>query len=787
MPLDFQIETETLIGYLKLALANNVPLITDPVTINPAQGPVFITRFDFENATLIAQRESDGPVTSLADYQGSTPNLTVALTGVTVVKLRPQFLLEVNVLYSAVTQLQDADFNEPVTEQQFLPISFVVDAWADLDGKLYIGPELKDISALGMLPAAQQQKLQDAVSGVQIPIDLSSGLGTGGLVQMPRFLNAGMTLSQDGSFVAIRFEYERPSWQTWHNFFQGQMQSVLEDRQWAALIPADLLTGPIQQQLSDGLHNDQTITVTTEPAIWWEPFPSATGLGIPALGGPFSATYNDACPGVDLEFTVNLSATISVPATNKLGVTFDLDLHTNFWQDVECALEAAFLWPVLGLWLGANYGNIGWAVFFGGLAVSPALKFFAVLFALTSSLPLSAVDLSKQLPHQFTKVSDSEYKAVFDLSGLADVLGGMALTAVGATSDALVLSGTFAIADVVQGRLTTALDHGFDWTESDPCGPLSSTTDAVISFGADGPGTTVPTKYAGAFVQDDPDTQYSPHVETGYPYPWYGGFIKVALQDQDIVPAFQAAPYPCQLLLLSTAGARWMTIPPPPPAPQIAPGSKADTARKLWQATHCMQLGSVWGRLGQDFNPIWNVDPPIEGLGYVRAWGIAISGLQPNDRVSALKGESLLAQSTANRAGRLELTFFDTGAAAAVTLKLSAAEPRSNAALQMQQTLLVPIAQIPVRGQFHTLQFEGGAGTLALKVHSQQGVVNYRIQGKGIATPASAITTRAPASQIAQCGKYVARHEPEAGVVQLYQRIGTKTYSSGTAPVSAEA
>ncbi|MGO9151916.1 hypothetical protein [Mycobacterium sp.] len=785
MPLDFQIEIETLKGYLKSTIAKNIPVITDPVTIDPAQGPAYITGFDFENAILTPSLEDPGRLTNLLDYLGSTPHVTVGPTQLMVVKRRPQFLLEVSVSYSTVTQLREANFNEPATQSFPLPVSFVLDAWADFDGSLSIAPELQTIPGL---PPAQQQKLQDAVNALQIPIDLSSALGTGGLVQMPRFLNAGMTLSQDESFVALRFEYERPNPQTWNNFFQGQMQNVLEDRQWAALIPSDLLTGPVQQLLSDDLHNNQNLTDVAEPAIWWEPLPIFGALSIPVLGGSLSARYKDACPGVDLGFTVDLSATLSVPDINKLRLTFNLDLHTNLGDDVLCALEGAFGLPVIWPWLAANFGNAGWGVYWGGLAVGPALSFFGVLGALNSSMPLKFLDLSKELPKQFTKVSDTEYTAVYDLSSIADVLGGMALTAVGATDNALVLGGTFTVAEVTQGRLSTALDHGFDWTDQNPCGAPSYETDAVVNFGTPPPGHTIPAKFAGAFVQEDPDNQYSPHVQTAYPQPWHGGFIKVAFQDQDVNPAFQAAPYPCQLLLLSTVGARWMTIPPPPATPQIEPGSQAAIAREIWQATHCVQLGSVWGSgVGNDFNPTWNVDPPIEGLDYVRHWGIAISGLQPNDQVSAVKGESLLALSTANRAGRLQLTFFDTGAATAVALKLGADEPRSNAALQMQQTLLVRIAEIPVGGRFRTLQFESRADALMLNVESQHGVVSYQIRGKGIPTPARSIATRAPASQIAEFGNYVARHEAEAGVVQLYQRVGTNTYLSGTAVTSPEA
>jgi hypothetical protein len=795
MPLDFQIEIESLKRYLKSAIATNVPVFTEQVTIDPAQGPAYITGLDFENAILSASRESDGRTVFLSDYIGSTPNVTVGTVELPVVKLRPQFLYEVNVFYSTVTQLREAGFNEPANQTTFLPITFVLDAWADFDGNLSIVPELKEISGL---PAAQQQKFQDVVNALQIPLDLSSALGIGGQVQIPRFLNAGVTLSQDGSFVTLRFEYERPNQQTWTNFFQGQTQSVLEDRQWAALIPSDLLTGPLQQKLSVDLHNNQNLTDITEPAIWWEPTAGPSGLWVTALGGSFAARYIEACPGVDLGFTVNIVAKVLVPATNQLGITFYLDVHKNLGDEVECAFEVAFALPILGIWLSSNYGNIGWAAYWGGLAVGPAVSFFFMLGYLNSSMPQHSVDLSKQLPPQFSQVGDDEYAAVFDLSAIADVLGGMALTAVGATDSALVLSGTFTVPDVTQGRLVTGLDHGFDdWADQTPCGALTYATDAVVAFQAAPPAHSVPARFAGPFVMEDPPAnsgavapQYSPYIDASTPDAWHGGYIKVAFQGDDISADFAAAPWPCQLLLLSTVGARWMAIPAPPPVPEIVVGSPADIERKVYQGTHCLLLGSVWGRgVGKGFNPTWNVDPPINGLDYVRHWGFAISGLRPNDHVSAVKGGSLLAQGTANRAGRLGLAFFDTGPVEPVTLKLRAGEPRPNAVLQMEQTLLVRLAEIPVGGRFRTVQFDGGADALMLNVESHQGVTSYRIRGKGLPaqTRVGSVAGRGAANQIAQFGTFVARHQAEAGIVQLYQRVETKSYASGMAPVNPEA
>lgn len=788
MPIDFQIEIETLKGYLKSTIAKNLPVITDSFTIDPAEGPVYITGYDLENATLTASPETDGRWTNLLDYQGSTPHVTVGATQLMTKKLRPQFTLLMGVFYSTVKQLREANFSEPAKQSFLLVVNFVLDAWADFNGSLSIAPELKDFSGQSMLSPAQQQKLQNTVAALTIPVNLTPALGSNDLVKPPRFLNAGMTLSQDNSFVIIRFEYERPNPQIWNSFYTGQMPSVLGDQQWAVLISQELLTGPINDMVSNGLADNQNISVTAWPNIYWQPMQVFGEMAIPALGGLFSGIVSNACPGVDLHFTVDCFAVLSVPETNKLRMTLDLEVHTRLGDDVACAAEAALGWGILGLALASNIGNKGWGIYWTGLTLGPVFGFASTLAFLNSSgALLEFSDVDKDLPKEFTKVSDTEYVATFDLSSISKILGGMTLTTAGATDDALVLAGTLTVDQVTQGSLSTWLDHGFEeWDDEDPCLPLSFKTSAVIGVGDQPPKHTVPVKFAGPFVQVpnspllksiDPYSSHLNWVPPGHGFP---GHIKIALQDEDIDPAFDMASYPCQLLLLSTVGARWMTVPAPPPKPQLpAPGSPADIERKLWQALHCGPAGGAWGAAG-GFNPKWNIDPPIEGIDYVRHWGLTISGLQPNDQVGAYKGESLLAFGQANRSGRLGLSFFDKGIVGAVRLELGSEEPRPNATVKMRQTLLAPVARVSVSGEFRTLQFVGEGGTLMLKVQSLDGVISYRIRGRGATIRTRPNQACMPPSPIAEFGKYVARYEEAAGAVQLYRLVETRTYLNGT-------
>ncbi len=113
-------------------------------------------------------------------------------------------------------------------------------------------------------------------------------------------------------------------------------------------------------------------------------------------------------------------------------------------------------------------------------------------------------------------------------------------------------------------------------------------------------------------------------------------------------PAYYASPYPCDLLVKTTGGARVMRIPPPPVLTQ----ADADrlTAEMVVKLGNCEKLVDNWFNFHHGLNPKWGVDP-MRGEGVMHLWQVDVRGLEPGATVTLVDSDRRELVRAASHAG----------------------------------------------------------------------------------------------------------------------------------------
>jgi len=818
MSIEFQMQLQAVKDFLSFAIANNFPLLTDPVTF--PEGSSYITGFTLDD--ISAATEMNGPQQTLVDSAGNPVG--------SIQKQRPLFQVLMTLTYATISDLKAGNFAGPnTTHSTPFGFNFVLDAGIGPNGVPFIQPVLLSTLADSLLTPMQKQQLSAAVSSAQIPIDLKSALAGSSLISFPKFLNAGVAVVGGGD-IAVRFEFEPAVTQTWIDFYNGLAPSQLADGQWALQIPSQLLTSPIQSKLKNGLSNRSDFKLTIDPVVSWSafsavplssflpqslfpfPLPTTNHFDMPRVIATFSGQVINACPGVDLTVDLVITVTMTLPRDNDLVVKIHIDYTKDPGGVADCVLEAAFAWPLTGFAMVLD-GDIPWGTYFGGIFMDFPVRFFAALGKIESDSNLDNANLAASLPPDVIKLSNTDYVTNFDFSQISNVLPGLTVTRLLGTNEGLVIGGALTSQPVTQATLSTALDHGFsDWTDKTPCNEPNWTNDAQINIFAGNGQNTIRPKFQvvkptvlgplGQQVSTDPLDRYDSLRITFPQYPIHNpnGEIRVRLDGIDY--DFQNKSYPCQLLLLSTIGARWMAIDPPPPLQEPAPGSPEAIAKLVWRGTHCEILSSVWGQIGR-FNPKWNGDPPPPGLSGAREWIFEFGGLTEGDRVGVFKAGTRVAEGVATGATAFSMSFFDLGAPGTISLALNDAAPISDKhfhreiealrgragatkrTLGMRQIQWICTAELPVEGGFRVIHPCAESEGPGFAIVSSHGMATYKLEASGTAVHSqTALLGRAPnmtsPSEGVRFDRYMVRFEPAIGKVRVYQQAGTSEGLSGS-------
>lgn len=553
-----------------------------------------------------------------------------------------------------------------------------------------------DFGALVLgLSDGQRADVQQFVSGVRLPpttVDL--GPLTAVLKRPIAAINAGIACDPAGSFVALRTDFDvyASPVALGEQFFEAGPTNLLAGKDWAMFLDANLLTQDAKAMAKDALQSSADVKLDSGPDVSWDP-------GGPAIDISASVELVDACPffvdNIDMDADVSIRTSFSVSTPNTLRMHFHITTEpSNLSEEVACALTGALLWPFIGpLFLKDEEAGKGLGVYIGGLAGGPAAIFIGIIAAIESAS--MSKDISKSLGSTCKKQDDENYECN-DVQHLVMRLSPpfqsrLELDQAYGIPEGFVLVGLVRdLPDRVSGSVGVTTSR-LEWTVSGTCSggfAIASQAQIKVTGTADSP-------LCKAYVLSDPANEFALATEDG--------MVTIRPRFQ---PSFVSAPYPCRVRVVTTAGVRTITL-PPPAAITDAERQHLESLRHNFERV-CQLWKDTFTKIE---NVRWKVPGPVE-VQAVQFWQIVLKGMRPDDtiRVEGLKGETIMT-ARPSRAGVIHLSMMFPGdrAPSELSLVLVGQRHESDQARRMsgQQVQFEHRASLPVHGSLRTMRFEG--------------------------------------------------------------------------------
>lgn len=613
-----------------------------------------------------------------------------------------------------------------------------MNAWLDADGTPLLVTSLAGVTADAPNPdpdpaltKAIVALMQGKFPAVTSPIPLYGNV---------TYANAGVMAPADHSRVVVRLELGEGteySVNRWQSFHDGDVPDRLNIdgvlHLWCVFVVAPLVVQQVQDTTSRRLqeHADKLRLVGGVSATW---APQGTS---PELDVSFYADAINACVGLgDVHMHVTSHTVLVVPADatgnpkpNTLQSLTHFDWDLNDLDVAKCAVLFGVGGGVVGGVAGGIFFGPGGLV--GGAIIGFAAGVFVVLGVATFYAPTLNLPKCTQTTAHDTVCEEKLPVALSSQGGLPPVQ----VTQVFGLADGLVLSGGIDI-----GALTTAAvpklalaTREFRWTAPTvSCGSAGPGALAVLLASLDElsaavAAITLTNTGSGSLVlrgvdllSADPAGVFAGHVFT-YQYDNYA-VIEVR---SPFVPAYEANPYPCRLLVRTNGGNAVVTL-GPIPALDVA-------ARKRLEGAVVVAIGDCftpvdgWWAKFRRFNPAWHVDPPPGGR--VDRWRmIEVQGIPEGAGVQLEQGEGRVvgvARADASGVARLGIVTSDRDAELAlVRLRDGDAErgaegvrivsrqaelvPRSRLELGGDSGRAIALGATTIGGQPHLVALAGG-------------------------------------------------------------------------------
>lgn len=571
------------------------------------------------------------------------------------------------------------------------------------------------------LSAAERADIENSASMIQLPpTTLDLGPLTAMLKRPVGAINAGITCDEGGTFIALRVDFDihaspvavEPA------FFQVSPQNLLDGRDWAMLVDANLLVQDAQTRAKNALAATPKVRLSSGPHVAWDP----AGVAIDVQA---DVELVDACPffGDDIDMDVDLAIRLglSVPTANTFRTHFHLHGEpSDVGEEIACAITGALLWPFVGpLFLKDESIGVGLGAYLAGLAVGPAVTFVGIIAAIETK-KLSS-DISKDLGSSCQKIDDENYECnevvglVMQLSPQSNST--LELERANGVARGLVLSGSVSnLRDLFLGSLDAVRVCPFAWQVLGRCTGNGRSNFHVGNQATISVHGTPPAGLCKAYVLDDPAHEFA---------------LTVNENDVTIVPrftpAYQAAPYPCRVRVVTNRGVRTITL-HAPAGLSDAEGKKLD-AERLAAHVSCY----YWEKV---FTPIeklrWRPDPPFDAHRYMQFWQIVVRGLEPHESIRVLRHDGVMVMSAMpSRAGvaHLVMTFGGADAPTDLSLELLGKHEDDETAREIatQQVSFEHRAELPVVGPLRAMYFEGGARRRRLVIDDAVGETTWDV------------------------------------------------------------
>jgi hypothetical protein len=512
-----------------------------------------------------------------------------------------------------------------------LPASLVV----NVDYVLFAGPQFfltiaVDHVEVGQLPPlppgvnAQQlvQQFTSAVRGLvsasRIPFDFVTPLG-GSEVE-----NVGLSADPDLTRLALRVELGSTTLSPaiWQAFYNGNVADRLQGSDFALFLPGGFLELLVSDQISLGVGTGKGR------------FHLVTGFGS-TYSNPVGKAHVTTVFGGNVDAKVcTLWVDVTVNSDITMGAINSLTIDATATPQVQTSLCSVAL-EILGVLISDTILSLDLLdLLFGALTnvFSVLASDLASATQQGSSSPLTIA--SCQSLSQFHYVCTRSLKIPQSLKQ-----GKLSLNHLLALDDGVSLAGTLQPAPLSTASLQPAINN-FGWVgPAISCGEVTGkevdefrrNPKAFVFLHADvtlNNGGTAPLYLCGFTVVNDPlgvfpqnrvqssNGQTPIVISIDVPYPGDQYFQK---------------PYPCQILVQTTGGARLVSIPPPAPLTEQDINAMANALAD--QIGGCAELVDGWFRLFHRFNPVWSIDPPPDSE-VDHFYEIDVNGLQPGEQAS---------------------------------------------------------------------------------------------------------------------------------------------------------
>jgi hypothetical protein len=476
------------------------------------------------------------------------------------------------------------------------------------------------------------------------PFDLSAMAGA--LGEVPTAAVADISADVALTRLAIRLELEpvaADSASQWQSFLAGSIKPNPNADAWSLFVdgklPVQAAVARIMTSLEEPIDNDNfdlesgpsgTFLVNLPSQLF--PFPG------PGVSIAFSGEAIDACvcfwDEIDLDIDISLVITFSVPQPNSVRMSLMISWDLSDLEVACCAFTAAIFWGFIGTNL-LKEEKINWGEFLGGLVAVPLT--FTIAVTQAHDKVANFIDLGDD----WDEITDTVYQRTDEVSFPNSDLGAMTLTQIVGAGEGMVLSGSLGPAAVLENAELAVLKGEWSWGADDLCSSdpkLEARLNVSLSQKNGGFGSNAfPLSVCRAEILpgSDPLSQFPPYLkvsDTG---------LRLAIPLDSLDPAYLAAPYAAQVILVTNGGVRILTIPPIP----ILSQEEIDAAFlqiKLLKPVNCKDwsLLSVFWK-GERFDPFWMVDPPPD-YEIAQLWQLVISGLNAAQRVKMLSPEGEL-------------------------------------------------------------------------------------------------------------------------------------------------
>jgi hypothetical protein len=564
---------------------------------------------------------------------------------------------------------------------------------------------------------------------------------------VPNVVNSGVAASGDRSFIAIRVEFDQPAataagWEAFHN---GQIRNRLgleassgphssSSGGWAHFVERAAVENAVRSFVVNGLADNAEYKLDSPIGTGWS---SANGEA--RVNTNFTFRVPDACKcafwDVDLVGDYHLGISFQVENENQLTLKGDYGyvITSDLAKDC-CVVTLTVAWPFLGKEeLGKlKMNRLEWFI---GLVQGPIVLGMG-LSARFGNRQLSA----DQLGGDCTTTEPWKFTCRRNFSFGGQTAEYMKLTGLVGQADGLVLLGSqlaFAGANglpLVRPPAVRGVPTAFTWhlthatcSSAGPLG-LAARTSSPFSFfyGRANVAISNPAnETAGlpivpkllvheARIIGDPHRVFGVGKLTGGP-DTYNLEVLCAYPPQ----AYRDAPYPCTVLLQTSAGLATVTVPIPPELNKTEEQARQEAQADFWQTVNqCSAISDPFSQL--KIKTFWLVDPPPPWIREKdrRKWALFAEGRDPGFEVHVLdRAENILARAVAPTRGLVEFGFLMQeqelslhvvrGGTPEAAIDLEHAEPqqqlealsrRPNSRVRIVQTALTHAATIAAPG-----------------------------------------------------------------------------------------